>query len=159
MSNFLCLSSVDVVARDCTCSITCLVDKSNELTDQQDILCCNHVSACYTSRATTSCKMLNYKFKAQIITGNPIGNYRCHLLASCALNMLCSFSQLACSVDIRCMVNAFYDPTIVTRSRDKIFMVLFTASRKKVNSIRKENPIILKAYCIAIKWFKSMLLL
>ena len=41
-------------------------------------------------RAKTSWKMLmNNEFKADISTGNPTGNSRCHTLASYALNMSC----------------------------------------------------------------------
>ena len=36
--------------------------------------------------------LMNNKFKAQTLTGNPIGNYYCQLLASHALSMSYSFS-------------------------------------------------------------------
>ena len=56
-------------------------------------------------RETTSWKMLmNNKFKAQTLTGNPTGNYRCQLFASRALNMSCYFSQSARSIESRCVV-------------------------------------------------------
>ena len=56
-------------------------------------------------RTTTSWKMLmNNKFKAQTLTGNPAGNLRRHVLVSHALNMSCSFGQSACSIESRCMV-------------------------------------------------------
>ena len=48
--------------------------------------------------------MINNKFKAQTLTGNPTGNYRCQHLASRALNMSCSFSQSARSIESRCVV-------------------------------------------------------
>ena len=49
--------------------------------------------------------MLIYnKFKAQTLNGNATGNYRCQLLASRALNMSCSFSQSASSIESRCVV-------------------------------------------------------
>ena len=61
------------------------------------MFCFNHTSAFY--RSNNIVKMLkNNKFKAQTLTGNPTGNYRCQLLASHALNLSCSFSQSACSI-------------------------------------------------------------
>ena len=55
---------------------------------------------------TTPWKVLvNNKIKAQTPTRNPIGNLRCHVLASCALNMPCSFSQWARSIESRCALN------------------------------------------------------
>ena len=42
--------------------------------------------------------LMNNKFKAQTLTGNPTGNYRCQLLASRALNMSCYLSQSARSI-------------------------------------------------------------
>ena len=45
----------------------------------------------------------NNKFKAQTLTGNPTGNNRCQLLASRALNMSCSFSKSARSIESRCV--------------------------------------------------------
>ena len=47
---------------------------------------------------------MNNKFKAQTLTGNPIGNSQCHVLASRALNLSCSFGQSARSIENRCMV-------------------------------------------------------
>ena len=56
-------------------------------------------------RATPSWKMLmNNKFRPQTLTGNPTGNYRCQILASRALNMSCSFSQSARSIQSRCVI-------------------------------------------------------
>ena len=49
--------------------------------------------------------LMNNKFKAQTLTGNPTGNYRCQLFASHALNMSCYFSQSARSIESRCVVN------------------------------------------------------
>ena len=49
--------------------------------------------------------LMNNKFKAQTLTGNPTGNYRCQLFASRALNMSCYFSQSARSIESRCVVN------------------------------------------------------
>ena len=48
--------------------------------------------------------LINNKFKAQTLTGNPTGNYRCQLFASRALNMSCYFSQSARSIESRCVV-------------------------------------------------------
>ena len=48
--------------------------------------------------------LMNNKFKAQTLTGNPTGNYRCQLFASRALNMSCYFSQSARSIESRCVV-------------------------------------------------------
>ena len=56
-------------------------------------------------RATTSCKMLlNNKFKTKILTGNPAGNLRCHVLALRALNMSYCSDQSARSMESRCVV-------------------------------------------------------
>ena len=52
--------------------------------------------------------LMNNKFKAQTLTGNPTGNYRCQLFASRALNMSCYFSQSARSIESRCVVNVLY---------------------------------------------------
>ena len=57
-------------------------------------------------RTTTSWKFLmNNKFKAQTLTGNPTGNLCCHVLASRDFNMSCSFDQSACSIESRCVIN------------------------------------------------------
>ena len=60
--------------------------------------------------------LMNNKFKAQTLTGNPTGNYRCQLFASRALNMSCYFSQSARSIESRCVVT----------KRTKWFFSLFT---------------------------------
>ena len=73
-------------------------EKSNELTDQQDVFCFNHLSAFYTSNNVVKL-LMNNKFKAQTLTGNPTGNYSCQLLASRALNMSCTFSQSVRSIE------------------------------------------------------------
>ena len=58
-------------------------------------------------RSTTSWKMLiNNKFKAQTLTGNPTGNYRSQLLASRALKMSSSFSKSARSIESRFVVKS-----------------------------------------------------
>ena len=49
--------------------------------------------------------LINNKFEAQILTGNYTGNFRCHALASRALNMSCNFGQSARSIESRCVVN------------------------------------------------------
>ena len=77
--------------------------KSKKLTDQQDMFCFNHASAFYTSNNIVN-MLMNNKFNAQPLTGNPTGNYRCQLLASGALNMSCYFSQWARSIESRCVV-------------------------------------------------------
>ena len=47
--------------------------KSNELTEQQDLFCFNHAFDFYTD----SVKMvMNNKFKARTLNGNPTGNLR-----------------------------------------------------------------------------------
>ena len=51
--------------------------------------------------------LMNIKFKAQTLTGNPSGNYRCQLLAARALNMSCSFNQSARSIESWRMVMRF----------------------------------------------------
>ena len=45
-------------------------EKSNELTDQQDIFCFNHASAFYTSNNIVKI-LMNNEFKTQTLTGNP----------------------------------------------------------------------------------------
>ena len=56
-------------------------------------------------RAKTSWKMLiDNNFRAQTLTRNPTGNYRCQILASCVLSMSCSFSQSALSIESSCVV-------------------------------------------------------
>ena len=76
----------------------------NEYVDQQDMFCFNHASAFYTSNNIVK-MLINNKFKAQTLTGNPNGNYRCQFLASRALNVSCSFSQSVRSIESRCVVN------------------------------------------------------
>ena len=59
-------------------------------------------------RATTSWEMLmNNKFKAQTLTGNPTGNYRCQLLASRAL-MPFNFSQSVRSIEAGAWLRCTY---------------------------------------------------
>ena len=74
--------------------------KSNELTKQQVMFCFNHAFA--SIRTTPSWLLMNNKFKTQAPTGNPTGNSRYHVLASCASNMSCSFGQSA--IETRCVV-------------------------------------------------------
>ena len=77
--------------------------KSNELIDQQDMFCLKRASAFNTNKIIM--KMLkNNEFKAQTSTGNPIGNARCHVLMSCALNISRSFGHSAGSIESRCVV-------------------------------------------------------
>ena len=83
------------------CSISS--EKSNELADQQDMFCFNHASTFYTSNSTVK-MLIDNKFKAQTLIGHSTGNYRCQLLASCALNMSCSFNQSGRSIESRCVV-------------------------------------------------------
>ena len=78
-------------------------ENSNESTDQQDMFCFNHASTFYTSNNIVK-MLINNKFKAQTLTGNPTGNYRYQLLSSRTLNMSCSFSQSARSIESRCVV-------------------------------------------------------
>ena len=47
--------------------------------------------------------LINKKFEVQTLTENPTGNSRCHVLASRALNMSCSFGQSARSIESRCV--------------------------------------------------------
>ena len=50
--------------------------------------------------------LMNIEFKAQTLTGNPTGNLNGnlrHILASRALNMLCSFGQSERSIESRCV--------------------------------------------------------
>ena len=49
--------------------------------------------------------------QAQTLTGNPIGNCRCQLLASRALKMSCYISQSARSIESSCVVNYIYGPS------------------------------------------------
>ena len=92
-------------------------EKSNELTDQHDMFCFNHASAFYTRK--TSWKMLiNNKFKAQTLTGNPTGYYRCQLIAPRALNISCSFNQSARSIESRCVV--IHITCIVHMNKEKV---------------------------------------
>ena len=54
--------------------------------------------------------LMDNKFKAQVYTGNPTGNSRCHVLASRALKMAGYFDQSASSIESRCVViNISYD--------------------------------------------------
>ena len=53
-------------------------EKSNELTDQQAMFCFNHAAAFFASKNTVR-MLINSKCKAQTVTGNPTGNYRCQL--------------------------------------------------------------------------------
>ena len=77
----------------------------NRTNKQTNKTCFALITHLLTIRATTSWKMLiSNKFKAQTLTKNPTGNYRCQLLASHALNMSCNFSQSACSIVCMCMV-------------------------------------------------------
>ena len=73
-------------------------EKSNELTDQQGMFCFNHSSAFYTSNNVVKL-LINNKFKARTLAGNPTGNYSCQLLASRALTMPCTFSQSVRSIE------------------------------------------------------------
>ena len=75
----------------------------NELTDQQDMFCFNHASTFYTSKDIVK-MLMNNKVIAKTLTGNPTGNYRWQLLESRALNMSCSFSQSARTIESRCLV-------------------------------------------------------
>ena len=60
---------------------------------------------CFFIRATTSWKLLmNNKFKAQTLIGNPTGIVLCHVLASRALNISWSFGQSGFSIESRCVV-------------------------------------------------------
>ena len=67
------------------------------------MFCFNHASVFYMSNNIVK-MLMNTKFKAQSLTGNPTGNYRCQIVASRALNMSCSFSQSARSIESRCVV-------------------------------------------------------
>ena len=98
------LNTFDFARENCiSASVQFFSAKSNELTDQQDIFAL--ITHLLSIRATTSWKMLmNDEFQAQTSTGNPTGNSRCHILASCALNMSCSFGQSTCSIESRCVV-------------------------------------------------------
>ena len=73
-------------------------------TNQQTKTCFALITHLLSVRATSWKMLLNNKFKAQTLTGNPTGNYLCQLLASRALNMSCSFSQSAHSIESRCVV-------------------------------------------------------
>ena len=60
------------------------IERKKKKIEQQDMFCFSQTSAFYKS----SWKMLmNNKFEAQFLTGNPTGNSRCHVLASRASNM------------------------------------------------------------------------
>ena len=48
--------------------------------------------------------LINNKFEATFLTGNPTGNSRCHVLTSRALNMSCNFGQSVRSIESRCVV-------------------------------------------------------
>ena len=72
-------------------------------------------------RTLTSWKVLiNNKFKAQTLTWNPSGYLCCHVLASRALNMSCSFGQSARSIESRCLVTHRI-PCMTTSSNGNIF--------------------------------------
>ena len=59
-----------------------------------DMFCFNHAYNFYPSNNIEK-MLINNKFEAHTLTGNPTGNSRCHALASRALNMSCSFGQSA----------------------------------------------------------------
>ena len=104
-----------MVQRECS-------EKRKELTDQQHMFCFNHASTFYT--ATIFRKMLiNNKFEAQTLTGNPTRNSCCHALASHALSMSCSFGQSACSIESRCMVKMLYRSHFVCVIKNAIHML------------------------------------
>ena len=50
------------------------------------MFCFNHASSFYTSNNIEK-MLIDNKFDAQILTGNPTGNSRCHALALRALNI------------------------------------------------------------------------
>ena len=78
----------------------------------------NNLIIVYSSRdviLVVEKKMLsNDKFQAQSLTGDPTVNWRCHALASHALNIYCSFGQSARSIESRCVVEGhiFRYPTV-----------------------------------------------
>ena len=78
-------------------------EKSNELTDQQDVFALT--AHLLSIRPTISRKMLiDNKIEARIATGNPTGNECCYAFASHALNVSCSFGQSARWIESRCVV-------------------------------------------------------
>ena len=64
-------------------------------------VCFNNASAFYTNDDILNV-LINNKFKAQTLTGNPTGNLRCHV--SRTLNMPCIFGQSVRSIEIKCVV-------------------------------------------------------
>ena len=80
-------------------------EKSNDLTDQQDVFCFNHASTFYTSNNIEKMLIDNIFEEAQSLTGNPTERSRCHALASRAFNMSRGCGQSARSVESRCVVS------------------------------------------------------
>ena len=72
--------------------------KSNELTDQHDMICFNHASAFYKSKNIVKI-LMNNKFKALILTGNMPDIY----VAMFTITS-CGFGQSAHSIESRCVV-------------------------------------------------------
>ena len=82
-------------------------EKSNELTDQQDMFCFNHASALYTSNNIEK-NVNQLQIRGKNVTGNPPANWRCHAFAARALNMSCSFGQSARSIESRRVINQLW---------------------------------------------------
>ena len=69
----------------------------------QDMSCFTHAFAFYTSNNIMK-MLMNTEFKAKTSTGNTTGNLQCHVLASRALSISCSFGPSARSIESRCVV-------------------------------------------------------
>ena len=64
--------------------------------------------------------LVNNKWKPQTVTGNFTGNWRCHVLASRALNMSCSFAKSARPIESWCVVNALAARSSVGHTMTKV---------------------------------------
>ena len=103
------VNSFDLCGKNCTSGWArqqFLQARLDELTEQQNMVCFNHASAFYKNKNIVKI-LMNNKFRVQILTGNPTRNWRCHVLASRALNMSCSLGQSAPFWNFRCIYGTF----------------------------------------------------
>ena len=78
----------------------CSFSAQNQTNQHSSKTCIALIMHLLSIQATKLWEMLmNNKFKAQTLNGNPTGNYRCQIFTSRALNMSCYFSQSARSIE------------------------------------------------------------
>ena len=80
--------------------------------------------------------LMYYKSKAQTLTGNPTGNYRCKLFASRALNMSCYCSQSARSIESRCVVKTVAYRLFCTNPLSDLMMVNHQSDTLGLSSVK-----------------------